>query len=286
MMPTGFRFNPTDEELIQILQRKVYGKEMPLHGNFIVERNVYEFDPQDLQWDHTVALLNNERYCYCIRENDSREVSGRGWWRATGHVKTIYANKRVVGYKRPLTFHRFTDDDKKRNKAVKTNWIMHEYSLDSNTTDWRLCKIKYKGKPSVQEELEKNKIKSYKSRNDFEASCSIMGSNKDFVFEKQQQLPKPLQLQNEYEPYFEASNPMEIHDQFGFVGEEQLQSQLLQLDNTYELYLKQNMLLEAIDEKQVEHPKASNDPSFIYGDQLEHSDSSEQLSLSLWSWQN
>ncbi|XP_044481130.1 NAC domain-containing protein 83-like [Mangifera indica] len=275
MLPTGFRFNPTDEELIQILQRKVYGQEMPLHGNFIFERNVYEFDPEDLQWDHTVAVLNNERYCYCIRENDSREVSGRGWWRATGHVKTIYENKGVVGYKRPLTFHRYADDDRKRNKALKTNWIMHEYSLDSNTTDWRLCKIKYKGKPSVQKEI-KNNRKCYKSSN-FEASSSIMGIPKDFVTDEQHH-----QLQK---AHFAATDSMEIHDQYGFVGEEQLQSQLLQLDNMYELYLKQNMLQEVIDGKQAEHSKASYDQSFIDGQLHQPADSSDQLSLSLWSWQ-
>lgn len=47
IIPTGFRFNPTDEELIEILQRKVSGQEMSLHDHFIDERNVYELDPQD-----------------------------------------------------------------------------------------------------------------------------------------------------------------------------------------------------------------------------------------------
>ncbi|KAL9431725.1 hypothetical protein AB3S75_026844 [Citrus x aurantiifolia] len=162
MIPTGFRFNPTDEELIEFLFRKLSGQEMQLYGDFIVERGVYELDPQHLQWDYNVALSTNERFYFCLRKNDSREVSGRGWWRATGRVKKVYANynnQTLVGFKRPLTFHRFSRDEPhdprtKRNKAIKTNWIMHEYGLESYTTDWRLCKIKYKGKPSVQEELE------------------------------------------------------------------------------------------------------------------------------------
>ncbi|KAH9783664.1 NAC domain-containing protein 83 [Citrus sinensis] len=131
MMPTGFRFNPTDEELIEFLFRKLSGQEMQLYGDFIVERG-----------DYNVALSTNERFCFCLRENDSREVSGRGWWRATGRVKKVYANynnQTLVGFKRPLTFHRFSRDEPhdprtKRNKAIKTNWIMHEYGLESYTT--------------------------------------------------------------------------------------------------------------------------------------------------------
>ncbi|XP_044480792.1 NAC domain-containing protein 41-like [Mangifera indica] len=269
MMPTGFRFNPTDEELIQILERKVYGQEMPLHGHFIVERNVYEFDPQDLEWEHNMAVPNNERYCYCIKENDSREVSGRGWWRATGHVKTIYANEHVVGFKRPLTFHRFTGNDKKRNTAIKTNWIMHEYNLESNTTDWRLCKIKYKGKLSAQEEMENCRKGATPGNKDVEASSSIIG--------EQLQQPQQLQLENSLcEPCFEAISPMEMQEQ---------SDHLLQLDNVCELYFTQNMLLEVIDEK-LHQSKASCDPYFFDGQIEQPADSSEQLFLSLWSWQN
>ncbi|KAJ6741171.1 putative proteinC TRANSCRIPTION FACTORS 68 [Salix purpurea] len=166
MVPHGFRFNPTDEELIQVLDRKASGQEMPLH--FILEMNVYERDPQDLEWNESTALSNGERFYYSKREiNDSREVHGLGWWKATSHVKKVYAkdhrDQPLVGNKRPLTFHRFKDSERNRNNAVKTNWIMHEYSLESRTTEWKLCKIKYKGKPSLQQ---------HSSRNDFETGSS------------------------------------------------------------------------------------------------------------------
>ncbi|KAJ6377789.1 hypothetical protein OIU78_028082 [Salix suchowensis] len=174
MVPHGFRFNPTDEELIQVLDRKASGQEMPLH--FILEMNVYERDPEDLEWNESTALSNGERFYYCKREiNDSREVHGLGWWKATSHVKKVYANDHrqpLVGNKRPLTFHRFKDNERNRNNAVKTNWIMHEYSLESRTTEWRLCKIKYKGKPSLQEEIESMIKKQHSSRNDFETGSS------------------------------------------------------------------------------------------------------------------
>ncbi|XVE81164.1 hypothetical protein DITRI_Ditri15bG0040600 [Diplodiscus trichospermus] len=135
MVLTGFRFSPSDEELLDILNQKVSGNTDITPLDFIVENNIYELEPKDLQWTQSVALNKNERYYYCKRESDSREVSGRGWWKATSHVKTISSDDgRVVGYKRPLTFHRFRDNQRNRKDAIKTDWIMHEYELESIPT--------------------------------------------------------------------------------------------------------------------------------------------------------
>ncbi|KAK8548339.1 hypothetical protein V6N13_054856 [Hibiscus sabdariffa] len=156
MVPTGFRFCPTDEELIEILHHKVSGNTTSAMASFdfIVERNIYDSEPKNLNWSESAVGLNkNERYYYCKRESDSREVMGRGWWKATSHVKAISsANGHLMGYKRPLTFHRFNDNNQRNRKAaIKTDWIMHEYKLHSISSDWRLCKIKYKGKEKLKE---------------------------------------------------------------------------------------------------------------------------------------
>lgn len=63
MVPKGFRFNPTDEELIQILESKVSGQQMPLHFSFIVERNLYELEPQHLQCKYCSSLFSFFSYC-------------------------------------------------------------------------------------------------------------------------------------------------------------------------------------------------------------------------------
>ncbi|KAL5781089.1 hypothetical protein ACOSP7_006118 [Xanthoceras sorbifolium] len=222
MMPTGFRFNPTDEELIEILERKVSGQEMPLHGYFIVERNLYDHEPQHIEWDNTLSKPENERYCYCMRETDSREVSGRGWWKATGHVKKIYAS-------------------------------------NNESLEWRLCKIKYKGKPSAQEEME-NIRKAYQLSSYESGGSSSMGMHPDFVGEQQEQQA----LQN-----LEDNN-----------------------------YYMQNMQMESMDQQVLQYQPtlASNDPFetqfntnyYVDHDQLEQppADSPEQLFPSLWSWQN
>ncbi|XP_012481594.1 NAC domain-containing protein 30 [Gossypium raimondii] len=156
MVLTGFRFSPTDEEVIEILSQKVSGNTSMAAFDFIIQKNIYDFEPQELHGsESTIGLNKNERYYYCRRESDSREVMGRGWWKATSHVKAVSSpNGEVMGYKRPLTFHRFKDNIQGNRKgAIKTDWIMHEYGLQSIHTEWRLCKIKYKGKEKVEEDM-------------------------------------------------------------------------------------------------------------------------------------
>ncbi|KAK6255324.1 NAC domain - like 10 [Theobroma cacao] len=234
MVPMGFKFCPTDEELIQILIQKVSGNVMAPF-DFIVERNIYKLEPQDLQWIQSAALNNNERYYYCKRESDSREVSGRGWWKATSHVKTISANGRVVGYKRPLTFHRFRDNGRKRKGAIKTDWIMHEYALHSIPTDWRLCKIKYKGKERLEEDMEN--IRKSSCPMSLEATGGFISSINPMQVDQfacKEQQPQPQQflppltfINNEYENYFGSNSNSNSNVRFEIsIGEQQQQQEM------------------------------------------------------------
>ncbi|XVE81167.1 hypothetical protein DITRI_Ditri15bG0040900 [Diplodiscus trichospermus] len=219
MVLTGFRFSPTDEELLDILNQKVSGNTAMTPLDFIVESNIYELEPKDLQWTQSVALNKNERYYYCKRESDSREVSGRGWWKATSHVKTISVDDgRVVGYKRPLTFHRFRDNQRKRKDAIKTKWIMHEYALEFIPTEWRLCKIMYKGKEKLKEDVENIFNTNPMSSEAGVSSSSIDPMQLDFAFEEP--LQPPLTTNNEYKNYFWSNSNMRMFD------EQQQQQQL------------------------------------------------------------
>ncbi|XWS13280.1 hypothetical protein CRYUN_Cryun36dG0023900 [Craigia yunnanensis] len=215
MVLTGFRFNPTDEEIIEILIQKVSGNTAMAPLDFIVERNIYELEPQDLQWAQSVAFNKNERYYYCKRESDSREVTGRGWWKATSHVKTISADGRVVGYKRPLSFHRFRDNQKKRKDAIKTDWIMHEYGLETIPTEWRLCRIMYKGKEKLREDMENIGNNNSMSSEAGVSSSSLNPMQLQFAFEVQQLQPllSPLPVNNDYENYFWSNSNMRIFDE-------------------------------------------------------------------------
>ncbi|XP_015059411.1 NAC domain-containing protein 72 [Solanum pennellii] len=147
-LPPGFRFYPTDEELlVQYLCKKVAGHDFPLQ--IIGEIDLYKFDPWVLPSKATFG--EKEWYFFSPRDrkypNGSRpnRVAGSGYWKATGTDKVITSQGRKVGIKKALVFY-----VGKAPKGSKTNWIMHEYRLfessrknngSSKLDEWVLCRI-------------------------------------------------------------------------------------------------------------------------------------------------
>nr|AID55355.1 NAC protein 4 [Actinidia chinensis] len=148
-LPPGFRFHPTDEELVvQYLKRKAFS--CPLPASIIPEFDVCKSDPWDLPGDSA-----QERYFFSTREakypngNRSNRATGSGYWKATGIDKQIVTcrSNQVVGMKKTLVFYRG-----KPPRGSRTDWIMHEYRLvgaeteKNNSTqttmeNWVLCRI-------------------------------------------------------------------------------------------------------------------------------------------------
>ncbi|MQM07709.1 hypothetical protein Taro_040555 [Colocasia esculenta] len=125
-LPPGFRFHPTDEELVlQYLHKKVF--RCPLPAAIIPEIELPRYDPWDLPGSPDV-----ERYFFNFRQakypNGSRpnRASASGYWKATGKDRQIVASRsnQVVGMKKVLVFYRG-----KAPNGSKTDWIMHEYRL-------------------------------------------------------------------------------------------------------------------------------------------------------------
>ncbi|KAF8018380.1 hypothetical protein BT93_H3307 [Corymbia citriodora subsp. variegata] len=126
-LPPGFRFHPTDEELVvQYLKRKVFA--CPLPASIIPEVDVCKADPWDLPGDG-----EQERYFFSTREskypngNRSNRATVSGYWKATGIDRRIVSSRShqlVVGLKKTLVFYRG-----KAPHGSKTDWIMHEYRL-------------------------------------------------------------------------------------------------------------------------------------------------------------
>ncbi|KAB2597121.1 NAC domain-containing protein 2-like [Pyrus ussuriensis x Pyrus communis] len=151
-LPPGFRFHPTDEELVNhYLCRKCASQ--PLAVPIITEIDLYKFDPWNLP--HMALYGEKEWYFFSPRDrkypNGSRpnRAAGTGYWKATGADKHI-GKPKALGIKKALVFYAG-----KPPKGLKTNWIMHEYRLANvdrsaaaakkhknlRLDDWVLCRI-------------------------------------------------------------------------------------------------------------------------------------------------
>ncbi|OIT34621.1 PREDICTED: NAC domain-containing protein 83-like [Nicotiana attenuata] len=161
-LPPGFRFHPTDEELVvQYLKRKVFS--FPLPASIIPDIDVHKSDPWDLPGD-----LEQERYFFSTREmkhpkgNRSNRATNSGYWKATGLDKQIVSSRgkqQLVGMKKTLVFYKG-----KPLHGCRTDWIMHEYrlaNLESNNIptqeNWVLCRIFLKKRGGSKKEDENMK---------------------------------------------------------------------------------------------------------------------------------
>ncbi|VAI03153.1 unnamed protein product [Triticum turgidum subsp. durum] len=128
-LPPGFRFHPTDEELVMYyLCRKCGG--LPIAAPVIAEVDLYKFEPWRLPEKAAGGGPDSkEWYFFSPRDrkypNGSRpnRAAGTGYWKATGADKPV-GSPRPVAIKKALVFYAG-----KPPKGVKTNWIMHEYRL-------------------------------------------------------------------------------------------------------------------------------------------------------------
>ncbi|XP_073113657.1 NAC domain-containing protein 2-like [Elaeis guineensis] len=157
-LPPGFRFHPTDEELI-LHYLKNRAASVPCPVSIIAEVDIYKFDP----WDLPAKAMFGDREWYFFSPRDRKYPNGirpnraaaSGYWKATGTDKPIHTSKgnENIGVKKALVFYKGRPP-----KGSKTNWIMHEYRLaeaqNSNSykpmkfgdssmrlDDWVLCRI-------------------------------------------------------------------------------------------------------------------------------------------------
>ncbi|CDP05873.1 unnamed protein product [Coffea canephora] len=159
-LPPGFRFHPTDEELVvHYLKKKAASAPLPV--SIIAEVDLYKFDP----WELPAKATFGEQEWYFFSPRDRKYPNGArpnraatsGYWKATGTDKPVLTSggTQKVGVKKALVFY-----GGKPPKGIKTNWIMHEYRLVDNKTsikppgcdignkkgslrldDWVLCRI-------------------------------------------------------------------------------------------------------------------------------------------------
>nr|XP_043633541.1 putative NAC domain-containing protein 94 [Erigeron canadensis] len=170
MLP-GFRFHPTDEELVGFyLKKKIQQRILPIE--LIKQVDIYKYDPWDLP--NLAPTGEKEWYFYCPRDRKYRNsarpnrVTGAGFWKATGTDRPIYSSdgSNCIGLKKSLVFYRG-----RAAKGIKTDWMMHEFRLPSlsqsqssppkKTSDkslppndaWAICRIFKKTSSMAQRAL-------------------------------------------------------------------------------------------------------------------------------------
>ncbi|KAH7854433.1 hypothetical protein Vadar_013773 [Vaccinium darrowii] len=164
-LPAGFWFLPTDSELVlHYLRNKVLNRDLP--RNRFGDVNIYKYNPQqlcemyELQKEHEWFFFTPRIKKFAGGSRPDR-VANNGYWKATGAVTpVIHSDNKIVGYKSILVFY-----EGHRPNSKKTNWIMHEYTLEKHNStsskckassdmkldDWVLCKI-YNRKRSVNKQ--------------------------------------------------------------------------------------------------------------------------------------
>nr|XP_010938113.1 NAC domain-containing protein 68 [Elaeis guineensis] len=195
-LPPGFRFHPTDEELVvHYLCRKVAKQCLPVP--IIAEVDLYKYDP----WDLPEKALFGQKEWYFFTPRDRKYPNGsrpnraaeRGYWKATGADKPVTppGSNRPLGIKKSLVFY-----NGKASKAVKTDWIMHEYRLaDTNRVanknnggrldDWVLCRLynKKNNWEKMQRQKEKEEGSLGEMMDSMEASESFRTPESDIETE-------------------------------------------------------------------------------------------------------
>ncbi|CAL5187442.1 unnamed protein product [Lathyrus oleraceus] len=152
--PAGFRFHPTDVELInQYLVKKVNDNSFSFIA--ISEVDMNKCEPWDLP--ELAKMGETEWYYFCVRDKKypngqrTNRATNAGYWKATERDKKIYDKNLLIGMKKTLVFY-----IGRAPIGVKTRWVMHEYRLEGTTLsndilakrgtgEWAISRIYEKG---------------------------------------------------------------------------------------------------------------------------------------------
>ncbi|KAE8778098.1 NAC domain-containing protein 78 [Hordeum vulgare] len=146
----GFRFHPTDQELLRFfLRRKVFQQG---HGGFIPDFDLYKFEPHQLpvkSFSPSTTDPEAKVECYFFAPRGRKYPTGlrmlratvKGFWKSTGKDRPVMHNTIIVGMKKTLVFHLG-----RAPRGTRTDWVMHEYRLhgdhDHRIQDtYALCRV-------------------------------------------------------------------------------------------------------------------------------------------------
>ncbi|KAH0686501.1 hypothetical protein KY284_017054 [Solanum tuberosum] len=196
-LPPGFRFHPTDEELVNYyLKRKIHGQEIEL--DIIPEVDLYKCEPWELAEKSFLPSRDPEWYFFGPRDRKypngfrTNRATRAGYWKSTGKDRRVMSQNRAIGMKKTLVYYRG-----RAPQGIRTDWVMHEYRLDDKECDeissiqvdsYALCRVfKKNGVCSEIEELGQPSI----NVPSFEYPLTQGINNNNNVHHEQYQTPSP-----------------------------------------------------------------------------------------------
>ncbi|XP_074333807.1 protein BEARSKIN1-like [Apium graveolens] len=153
-VPPGFRFHPTDDELLHYyLKKKISFEKFEME--VIREVDLNKIEPWDLQEKCKIGSTpQNEWYFFSHKDRKyptgsrTNRATNAGFWKATGRDKCIRNSFQKIGMRKTLVFYRG-----RAPHGQKTDWIMHEYRLEDGENDpdgslisngedgWVICRV-------------------------------------------------------------------------------------------------------------------------------------------------
>uniref|UniRef100_A0A0E0LQM2 NAC domain-containing protein n=1 Tax=Oryza punctata TaxID=4537 RepID=A0A0E0LQM2_ORYPU len=130
-VPPGFRFHPTEEELLNYyLRKKVASEQIDL--DVIRDVDLNKLEPWDIQERCKIGSgPQNDWYFFSHKDKKyptgtrTNRATAAGFWKATGRDKAIYNAVHRIGMRKTLVFYKG-----RAPHGQKSDWIMHEYRLD------------------------------------------------------------------------------------------------------------------------------------------------------------
>uniref|UniRef100_A0ACD5WV29 Uncharacterized protein n=1 Tax=Avena sativa TaxID=4498 RepID=A0ACD5WV29_AVESA len=130
-VPPGFRFHPTEEELLNYyLRKKVASEQIDL--DVIRDVDLNKLEPWDIQEKCKIGSgPQNDWYFFSHKDKKyptgtrTNRATAAGFWKATGRDKAIYNAVKRIGMRKTLVFYKG-----RAPHGQKSDWIMHEYRLE------------------------------------------------------------------------------------------------------------------------------------------------------------
>ncbi|GAA0163372.1 hypothetical protein LIER_19256 [Lithospermum erythrorhizon] len=224
-VPPGFRFHPTDEELVDYyLRKKIASKQIDL--DVIKDVDLYKIEPWDLQELCRIGSDEQSDW-YFFSHKDKKYPTGTrtnratraGFWKATGRDKAIYSKNSLVGMRKTLVFYKG-----RAPNGQKSDWIMHEYRLETNDSGtsqeegWVVCRaFKKRIATTVRNEVEHESLCWYDNHQvsfmpDFDSQRRFPTQNYNSSYQHPaHQYPSKQEIDLQYNMQYHHDNNAFLH---------------------------------------------------------------------------